>query len=77
MAYEPKPMTFIFGRNEKKTKEKHPDITGSMIDKDGKKWKLAGWTKIKDGKIFVTGSFSEFQERQPEIKKETLDDLPF
>jgi len=78
MSFEPKPLSFIFSKNEKKTEEKHPDITGSLIDENGKKWKLAGWTKEKDGRKFVTGNLSEFKEfDKPTVANNTKDDLPF
>lgn len=77
MSFEAKPLSFIFSKNEKKTESKHPDITGSLVDANGKTWKLAGWSKEKNGKKFVTGNLSEFKEYN--VSSEKVDDssLPF
>ena len=44
MAYEPKDMTGTIRRNERKEKETHPDMTGS-IRINGVDYWLSGWTK--------------------------------
>ena len=54
MAYD-NTNTGILGKNERKTDEKHPDITGS-IDVEGKSYWLDGWRREskKDGKPFYS-----------------------
>lgn len=70
--------------NEKKTEEKHPDLSGS-INVDGKEYWLSGWKrKSKAGTGFLSLSVRPKQEvtrqsSQPtnKAKAQDFDDLDF
>jgi hypothetical protein len=78
--------TFIFGRNERKEKDAHPDFTGTLTDGDGREFWMSAWVKEKNGKKFFTGSLKAKEERResvPEpqrrasLKDQLNDDIPF
>lgn len=65
-------------KNERKTKETHPDYTGS-ITIAGHRYSLSAW--IKDGKKgkFLSISATDWQERSPQraADADLSDDVPF
>lgn len=56
MATFDKRNTFIFGKNDRKEKDTHPDLTGSFVDANGVEHWFSAWRKEKDGRTFYTGS---------------------
>ena len=72
-------------KNEKKTEEKHPDLSGS-ININGKDYWISGWSKVsKGGQKFISLSVREKQEMTRQIDKPTTkakaadfnDDIPW
>ena len=72
-------------KNEKKTEEKHPDLSGS-ININGKDYWISGWSKVsKGGQKFISLSVREKQEATRQIDKPTTkakaadfnDDIPW
>ena len=58
-------------KNEKKTEEKHPDLSGS-ININGKDYWISGWSKVsKGGQKFISLSVREKQEMTRQIDKPT------
>jgi hypothetical protein len=55
-------------RNEFKTKDSHPDMTGSILI-NGRKFKLSAWKKIKDGNSFLSISIKPAEEQQQQPQK--------
>jgi hypothetical protein len=70
--FEHKPGSGSLFRNDKKT-DKAPDYTGTIVDHNGKPWRLGAWVKEgKKGKFFSL-AISEFQKGTDQGK----DQLPF
>lgn len=66
MAYEQKPNTGSLFKNDKKTKEGHPDSKGSALI-GGKEYWISGWKNKKgDGEPYVKLSFEEKKPRAEE-----------
>jgi uncharacterized protein (DUF736 family) len=71
-------------KNDKKTEEKHPDLSGS-INIEGMEYWISGWSKVsKGGQKFISLSVRQKQEQtrqssQPTraAKKEESDDIPW
>lgn len=68
-------------RNNRKTTDKHPDMTGK-INVDGKDYWLSGWTahKRNDGEKYLQLSVTPVEEKAEKPKynaNDDLDDLPF
>ena len=70
-------------KNDKKTEEKHPDLSGS-INIDGTEYWISGWSKVsKGGQKFISLSVRQKQEQtrqssQPTRKaKEEDSDIPW
>ena len=70
-------------KNDKKTEEKHPDLSGS-INIDGTEYWISGWSKVsKGGQKFISLSVRQKQEQtrqssQPTRKaKEESSDIPW
>lgn len=61
----------IISKNDRKTEENHPDISGS-INVDGKEFWLSGWKKTRssDGAPFYSMSVKPKVERAAEIRRE-------
>ena len=60
--------------NDKKESDKHPDLTGNLIDNDGKKWRVAGWQNTSQkGNKYISLKISEFQA--PQSNDSDSDDL--
>ena len=90
MSYEKnrerKVNSFVLFNNEKKTNDKHPDVSGTLTDENGKNWRIAGWKlKAKSGIEYIGGQVSEFKPMK-QVKEEQVananasdntDDLPF
>ena len=77
---EQKKDTGVLFLNDNKESENHPDMTGNLIDSNGKKWRLAAWsnTSMKGAK-YLSIKISEFQTQpasQPAPQKADADD-PF
>ena len=85
--------TGILSRNERKEKDTHPDLQGS-INVDGKEYWLSAWSKRGksgklEGKPFFSLSIKPKEERQESSKQESKplpasrsenfedDDIPF
>lgn len=49
----------VLFKNDKKAKENHPDMTGSIIV-NGQKLRLAAWKRESNGKGYLSISVSEF-----------------
>jgi len=70
-------------KNDKKTEEKHPDLSGS-INIEGTEYWISGWSKVsKGGQKFISLSVRQKQEQtrqssQPTRKaKEEDSDIPW
>lgn len=70
-------------KNDKKTEEKHPDLSGS-INIEGTEYWISGWSKVsKGGQKFISLSVRQKQEQtrqssQPTRKaKEEESDIPW
>ena len=54
MSYQPKDMTGVLFRNDRKERENQPDMTGDLTI-DGVTYRLAGWTKdASTGRRFLS-----------------------
>jgi|7_EtaG_2_1085326.scaffolds.fasta_scaffold157667_2 uncharacterized protein (DUF736 family) len=78
---EQKKETGVLFLNDKKESENHPDMTGNLIDSNGKKWRLAAWsnTSMKGAK-YLSIKMSEFQTQaapQTAPVKANTDEAPF
>jgi hypothetical protein len=49
----------VLFKNNKKTSEKHPDLTGNIMI-NGKKYRLSAWTKQGNSGKFYSLSVSDF-----------------
>lgn len=80
MAYEAKPNTGILSKNQRKEKDTHPDITGS-INVDGKDYWLSGWAKTGSNGTFYSLSVKPKDGQAPQERRDhprdDPDDLPF
>lgn len=72
--YEQKDMTGTLWLNDKKTTEKHPDLTGNIMI-NHVKYRLAAWKKAGEKGTFLSLAVSEFLEKE-QAKVET-DSLGF
>ena len=64
MAYEQRDLSGSVFKNDRKTEEKHPDITGSCLI-GGEKYYISGWRKTKDdGEGWYSLSFTPASERE-------------
>ncbi len=58
-------------KNDKKTEEKHPDLSGS-INIDGTEYWISGWSKVsKGGQKFISLSVRQKQEQTRQISQPT------
>lgn len=63
-------------KNDKKTEEKHPDLSGS-INIDGKDYWISGWSKAsKGGNKYISLSVRVKQEQTRQIDKPTTKSKP-
>ena len=64
----------IISKNDRKTQDSHPDITGS-INVDGKEYYINGWHKKpnSDGAAFYSLAVKPKVERAAEIRREAED----
>lgn len=64
----------IIAKNDRKTQDTHPDITGS-INVDGKEYFINGWHKKRksDGAGFYSLAVKPKVERAQEIRREVED----
>lgn len=77
--------TFTLFRNNRKTKDTHPDFTGTFTDSDGNEYWTNAWSKTpkSGGEKFLSGTIKlkESKAAAPEPKKAAApsldDDLPF
>jgi hypothetical protein len=88
MAYEQKPETGALFKNERKTTEQHPNMTGSALI-DGVAYFVDAWTNTKpDGSKYQSLKFkrkdkqaSPVERRMAEASPKSLaemdDDIPF
>lgn len=88
MAYEQKPGQGSLFKNNRKEKETHPDMHGTIMTPDGKTWRVSAWTKTPKagGDRFLSLSIQEPREQQSEADMAPTpahkvdipqDDLPF
>lgn len=62
--YDNKNSFILFYETDKKS-EKSPDLTGTLEDENGKKWRIAAWERTsQSGKQFLSGKVSEDQPRE-------------
>ena len=70
----------IIGKNERKSDDKHPDITGSATV-DGVEYWMSGWSNEKNGRKFYTLKFKvkdqKPQERKASSSSDIDDEIPF
>lgn len=58
-------------KNDKKTEEKHPDLSGS-INIEGVEYWISGWSKVsKGGQKFISLSVRQKQEQTRQISQPT------
>lgn len=58
-------------KNDKKTEEKHPDLSGS-INIEGTEYWISGWSKVsKGGQKFLSLSVRQKQEQTRQISQPT------
>jgi len=58
-------------KNDKKTEEKHPDLSGS-INIEGTEYWISGWSKVsKGGQKFISLSVRQKQEQTRQISQPT------
>lgn len=88
MAYEPKDMTGIFRRNDRKEKDTHPDFTGSARIHGVDVW-ISGWTKENERGKYMSLSFKdkdgnqlaslrdELNAKSPQAPAKINDDIPW
>ena len=58
-------------KNDKKTEEKHPDLSGS-INIDGTEYWISGWSKVsKSGQKFLSLSVRQKQEQTRQSSQPT------
>ena len=85
MPYEPKEGSFSLFKNDRKTTDKHPDYTGSILI-DGKEYWISGWKKEGKRGVFISGQKGQLKEKtnftakgDDEMPKPApdLDDIPF
>ena len=55
--------SIIFGKNERKEKDTHPDLTGTFVDKDGVDHWFSAWKKEKNGRVFYTGNMKPKEDK--------------
>jgi hypothetical protein len=68
--FEQKPGSFTLFKNDKKTKDSQPDLTGKFVDLDGKEWRIAAWKKAGAKGTFLSGLQSEVRDEKPQNKRE-------
>lgn len=79
MAFEQKNNTFSLFENDKKGNDRRPDYSGKGLI-DGEEMKIAIWKKVsKSGIPYLSGTVekTEKTEPEPEVAKETTDEIPF
>lgn len=81
MAYEQRDNSGTLFKNEKKTSEKHPNMTGSAMI-DGVEYWISAWTKEGKKGRFQSLAFTRKEERQQgqveqDYYNSTNDDIPF
>jgi uncharacterized protein (DUF736 family) len=86
MAYEPKDMSGVLFKNDKKKSDKAPDYTGNVIV-HGQKFQLAAWVKTaRNDSKFMSIAVKDESDQTNEhdynndhapSKKEDNDDMPF
>ena len=63
-------------KNDKKTEDKHPDLSGS-INIDGKEYWISGWSKVSKGNSkYISLSVRVKQEQTRQIDKPTTKSKP-
>lgn len=82
MAYEQKDNTFSAFKNEKKTTDSHPTLTGSALI-DGKQYWVDIWFNVdKNGNRYASGKVKPKEDRAKEIREQAAvdfgdDEIPF
>lgn len=85
-TYKQEPNNFSLFKNENKTKENHPDYTGTMTNASGKKFNLAAWVNEakSTGIKYLGGEITEIKppnqtkpKNPPKEDTSFSDDLPF
>lgn len=78
MAYEPKENSGSLFKNEKKTKDTHPNLQGSALI-DGVEYWVSGWTKEgKKGKwISLAFKPKEGQDHDDKRPRDRDESIPF
>ena len=70
----------ILSKNENKSSEKHPDLSGSL-NVNGVDYWLSGWTKVgKNGKFLslsVKPKDAQKPKKDEQLIDDNLDDAPF
>lgn len=79
MAYD-RTNTGTIGKNKRKEKDTHPDLSGSL-NVEGKEYWLSGWKKQKDGDTFYSLAVKPKEpknDEKPEASEKAVDsDIPF
>jgi len=74
------PNSGILGKNDRKTLDKHPDLSGSC-EVDGVLYWISGWTKAKDGSKYISLAFKKKDaapaKTAPKAISDVDDDLPW
>lgn len=77
MAYTPKENTGVLFKNNKKTDDKQPDYTGSILV-GTKEMRLAAWIKEgKNGKFMSLKMSEQNTKQETNASPENSDDMPF
>ena len=76
MAYENKPNTGVLFKNDRKTTENHPDLTGTFYDEDGNERWLSAWKNTsRGGKQYVSIVVGDVKEQQFSRSRPEPDDF--
>ena len=62
--------------NERREKDTHPNVTGT-VNINGVEYWASGWTKEHKGKKFLSLSFKPKEDKPQAAKPELNDDIPF
>jgi hypothetical protein len=79
MAFIMKEGSFSLFKNNRKTTDKHPDYTGSVMINGKERW-LSAWVKEGPKGKFFSGSIGDIKQPigfKPKGEDEIQDDVPF
>jgi hypothetical protein len=68
--YVAKPGQGVLFKNDKKTKDTQPDMTGNILTLDGQKLRLSAWKKEGKKGVFLSVSMQEYSDEKPQNKRE-------